>query len=531
MTRINPSARKRKRGVLPRCAAMLSLLTVWPGSVLAESLPDAVQAALRETPRIEAARRSLKAVQERKGRAISGYLPSLDLSMGSGEEWNNTTSTRPVEGENHLRRGELQVNLNQPLFDGFSTWHQMAENDAKETAEQAALDSASDEVVLDTVLAYLEVLKQRELQQLLREQEQHHRQILSRVRDMASLGLSTSVDAELSDSRLRLILSDLVSANGAVQKAVTRYQRMVGREPGPLEPPGVPSGLPTSLQQAEELALQLNPSLRRSKGELASTRATHAGNYSRYWPKLGLDVGYSNTDNVGGVRGYNENMRAMVRLNVNLFHGGSDLATVRESAEQVGRSQGLLDDARDTVVEEVRVAWERRQIALERLARLDDHLESKQKVTSAYHEQFRMGLRPLLDVLNAENELTTARNTRVNEFYEHLSSGYRLLAAMGTLRQAFPSEGSAPTPAVRPFQEMAEGRAGKAQSIPASVVRDPSPVAAMVREAIPASMVHDAGADALDGVDTLDEASELLWQESSAIATGSSELEPVLQAE
>ncbi|MBF0190331.1 MAG: TolC family outer membrane protein [Magnetococcales bacterium] len=487
---------KRKRRFWPCC---LGLLTVWSGlsqQAEAQTLPEAVQSALRETPRIEAARRALQAIRARKARAISGYLPSLDLSLGTGEEWNDTTTTRLTEGENRLRRGELQVTLNQPLFDGFSTWHQVAENDARERTERAALDSAADEVALDTVLAYLEVLKQRELHQLLQEQERLHRQILARVQDMASLGLSTSVDAELSQSRLKLIVSDLVSASGAGQKAATRFRRLVGREPGPLEPAVLsPATLPGSLEIALEQALRLNATLMRSKGELASTTASHAGNHARYWPKLGLDVGYSNTDNVGGTRGYNENVRAMVRLNVNLFHGGSDLATVRESAEQVGRSQGLLDEVQATVLEDVRVAWDRMQTARERLARLDEHLESKQKVTSAYHEQFRMGLRPLLDVLNSENELTSARNARVNESYEQQIAGYRLLAVVGLLRTVFVGDQPALPAPSGSLQVKVEVEEPSAPETPAVASQ---PLA----------------------VETLDQASELLWQESSALVEG-----------
>ncbi|GAB0057232.1 hypothetical protein SIID45300_01555 [Candidatus Magnetaquicoccaceae bacterium FCR-1] len=439
-----------------RCLGGLSFMVIaLPcASALADSIPEAMRSALKDTPRIEAARRSLQAIKERRARAVSGYLPTLDLSLATGNEWSNTTSTRPVEGEVRLQRGEMQVTLNQPLFDGFSTWHQVAENDARESSEQAALDQASEEVALDTVLAYLEVLRQRELQHLLREQEEVHTLILERVRDMARLGIVTSVDADLSESRLKLIISDLASAEGSVRKAATRFRRMVGREPGVLDPALSPVGfLPKTLQEAIEWATHHNASLKRSKGDLESSRASHAGNYARYWPKVGLDLGYSNTDNVNGTRSYNENVRAMVRMNVNLFHGGADLATVRESAEQLGRSQGLYDEAQETVYEEVRTAWERIRTSRERFAKLEDHLEAKQRVTASYHEQFKMGLRPLLDVLNSENELTAAKNALVNEKYEELSASYRLMAAMGILRASLPG-GDPDKPLSAPNQEM-----------------------------------------------------------------------------
>ncbi|MBF0342381.1 MAG: hypothetical protein HQL95_15660, partial [Magnetococcales bacterium] len=78
-----------------------------------------------------------------------------------------------------------------------------------------------------------------------------------------------------------------------------------------------------------------------------------------------------------------------------------------------------------------------------------------------------------------------ARSSRINEQYEHLAAGYRLLAAMGTLRQSLPADvndGVKPLPA--PSQDLVK---------PATEPQENSM-----------------------SVETLDEATELLWQESSS---------------
>jgi len=63
---------------------------------------------------------------------------------------------------------------------------------------------------------------------------------------------------------------------------------------------------------------------------------------------------------------------------------------------------------------------------------------------SAYKQQFTLGQRTLLDVLNTENELFEARKSYVNANYDELFAQYRLLNAEGklldSLRVARPAE-------------------------------------------------------------------------------------------
>ena len=63
---------------------------------------------------------------------------------------------------------------------------------------------------------------------------------------------------------------------------------------------------------------------------------------------------------------------------------------------------------------------------------------------NAYKQQFTLGQRTLLDVLNTENELFEARKNYVNADYDELFAQYRLLNAEGklldSLRVARPDE-------------------------------------------------------------------------------------------
>jgi len=68
-----------------------------------------------------------------------------------------------------------------------------------------------------------------------------------------------------------------------------------------------------------------------------------------------------------------------------------------------------------------------------RLGYLKAHLESTEDVVKSYKEQFKLGKRSLLDVLDSENELFNARASLVSTQYAELFSLFKLLESFGRL--------------------------------------------------------------------------------------------------
>ena len=67
---------------------------------------------------------------------------------------------------------------------------------------------------------------------------------------------------------------------------------------------------------------------------------------------------------------------------------------------------------------------------------LESHVGSSKRALDAYYEQFNLGERTLLDVLNVENEVFGARSNLVNGQFAVLTGFYRILASTGRLLQS-----------------------------------------------------------------------------------------------
>jgi adhesin transport system outer membrane protein len=123
-------------------------------------------------------------------------------------------------------------------------------------------------------------------------------------------------------------------------------------------------------------------------------------------------------------------------MNYNLYRGGADSARVQQYAAKLNAAYDLRDkqcrDIRQTAL-----------IALNDVTRLDlqraqlaQHELSTSKAREAYRQQFDIGQRSLLDLLDTENELYQARRAVVNADNDLQFADARVLTSNGSLLQA-----------------------------------------------------------------------------------------------
>ena len=91
-------------------------------------------------------------------------------------------------------------------------------------------------------------------------------------------------------------------------------------------------------------------------------------------------------------------------LRYNLFRGG-DIAREREAFLRVKEARENLRVAQRDAEEEARVAYHALITARARLEALSDGVDAQRATRDIYAQQFDLGQRGLLDLLDAENEL------------------------------------------------------------------------------------------------------------------------------
>ncbi|MFW6345718.1 MAG: TolC family protein, partial [Halomonas sp.] len=295
---------------------------------------------------------------------------------------------------------------------------------------------ASQSVALEAAEAYLDVSRYRERVDLARDNYRQHLEVYDQIEERALSGAGRGVDLEQISGRLALAESNLMTEASNLHDVTSRYQRIVGElPPETLAPaPGMDDRLPASVSEALDMAFEGNPDFHAAIENIESVRAERDGTRSAFQPRLDLQ-GRTGTNNESGIAGRRDQHSIELVASMNLYRGGSDLASFRAASDRVEEAVNLREKACHDVRQETQIAYNDTRRLREQMDYLNEHRQSIDRVRGAYQQQFDIGERTLLDVLDSENEYFDASLASVDAEYDIALAEARTLAAMGQLMQ------------------------------------------------------------------------------------------------
>lgn len=425
-----------------RTLAIVIPLCMSVGIANADTLQEAVDATVKTNPDVLAATNERQAVAKEIDQARAGYYPTVDLAVGTGWEMTDNPSTRAAgKGEVHMNRDEASLNLRQMLFDGMETKNEVMRQEARTNSRAFGVYSAAENTSLDAVDAYLNVLKRQKLVELAQTNLEAHQRTHDQILLRAERGVGRKADMEQSLGRLALAEANLMSEESNLRDAETAYIRVVGMPPSSLSKPDSPiSQLPATVDEAIAMGLENHPTLILANYDVESAQAQHATAKAPFYPDLHLEVGTRADHDIDGQRGMDKDITAMLRLRYNLYNGGKDSARREETAYLINQAAEIRNNTHRQVEESVRLSWNAWQTLKSQLPAREQHVQSSEKARDAYRQQFSLGQRTLLDLLDSENEVFRARSALVNTQYDEMFSMYRILNSMGMLLQSLSVE-------------------------------------------------------------------------------------------
>lgn len=421
------------RRLLPAAAGIILLTNAH--CALANPLPEVVLHTLQTNPTIRSAQENLMAVKQSYYEARSGFLPSIDVAVAKGREKTESPSLLS-QGVNSkwLTRRESSLSISQPIYTGGQTINQVQQQSYAVKSAQAQVLAEAEEVVHATVDAYLNVLRHTRLIELAEENLAIHKVTLRLVEQRFSGGAGHRADIELIEARLALAQARVISSRGSRRVAQARYYAITGINAENLQLPQVPYYLlPKSTEHAVELARHQSPLLRAAMHNVTAARKGTSALKSAFRPQIQLDLSSSNNRNTDGTTGHNKDKLVMLRASFNLFRGGADQARLVESRHRAIESEQTMLELQRSVTELVQTSWIDFNTSVARLVQLREYVTSTSEVVNAYKQQFKLGKRLLLNVLDSENENYSATVDRVNGEFDVAINAYAVFANIGNL--------------------------------------------------------------------------------------------------
>jgi len=401
------------------------------------TLRDAIAIGMNTNPETGVVQTNRRATDEELNQARALYLPSLDLRVDGGLEHSDDPGTRggiDDDDEENLWRYDASLTLTQMLFDGFETKYENTRQKMRVLSASNRVRETAELVGLAITESYLEVMRQREILRISRDNVADHIVILEQIEDSEGAGRSTNADLQQARARLASARAQEASIRQALRVAEASFIREVGDAPGDLVMPMVPlDSIAPDLEREVKEALAQSPTLDIFEADIKVAGAEYEAAKATFYPQVDLQLNARQGHDLSGVEGRDTSASALVVMDWNLYRGGGDTARVREFISREAQSKEARAEAARGVENNVRQTWAQMVAAGERARQFTAQADANTEVVKAYRDQFDLNRRSLLDVLDSQNELFVSRSNAVNAHFVEMFAVYSLMALKGEL--------------------------------------------------------------------------------------------------
>jgi adhesin transport system outer membrane protein len=404
-----------------------------------ETIPvkESIEAMLRNNHSLKSIQENRSAVGHEIDRAKAGYGPRLDLTARGGVGKLSNSTTRDYNYDSVSPHSSASLTLSQPIWDGWLTRSRVRETEATyQSLDYRVLDNANS-LALDAIIAHVDVLRRQRIYQLAADNVVRHEEILEKTRERESLGVDTMADISQAQSRLARARSTLTEAKASLKIGEETYTRLTQHAAVKLGPVNMPESMFQNSAEVLKEAQKYNPKVSAYMEDVKAARAQKEGARSAYSPALSVEAGpsYSDRDSKSKLWTFEFDVAAVVRWN--LFNSGADVAENKAAAARIRQARQTLYDYMDDLKLSVEESWTEYLSAKEQLAFYTEAVEYNTSTRDAYEEQFVLGERSLLDVLDAENELFNSSTQAATALGNSLIAAYRMKALAGSLLPSF----------------------------------------------------------------------------------------------
>lgn len=407
-----------------------------PGFARADSLLDTLAKAYSYNPQLDAERARLRATDEDVARANSGYRPDIRGSADIGHEHNETRPSLGSNGPSNPKGYAFQ--LIQPIFRGFQTTNAVNAAEASVRAGREVLRNVEQQVLLDAVTAYGNVVRDQSIVKLRENNLNFLSTELRATRDRFAVGEVTKTDVSQAEARRALGQSDLDLARANLNSSRAIYLQVVGSPPSNLRDADSNSRLlPKSLDEAIAIGTRENPQV------VAALYNEQGAKYlvdqirGELLPEAQVEATYTDRYDSSSSIDRSETASIVGRLNVPIYPSGGEVyARVRQAKHtHLSRIQEI-EQARAAAQSQVAQAWA--QLVGFKAQRESDkaQIQANQTALNGVREEEKVGQRTLIEVLNAQQELLSSQVQLETTKRNVLVATYTVISAIGRLSVA-----------------------------------------------------------------------------------------------
>jgi outer membrane protein len=420
--------------MLPKPLFLALTLALAPAAHAA-NLSDTFRDAQAYDAQYAAARAAWQAGQEKAAQGRAGLLPQVNLS---GNVRYNEVDTD--FGNSDFSSNTLAIQAAQPLFRRQNTvQYEQAKNQVK--IAELQFRAAEQDLVLRVAQAYFDVLQSQDNLAFIAAQKAAISEQLAAAKRNFEVGTATITDTHEAQARFDLTVAQEIAEQNSFNIRLRALEKLIGKPAGGLDVLAENRILKTEAGAIDDWAQRaatgnLAAEIQRLAKAIADQDVER--NRAGHYPTLDAVAGYSVNNNLSaGTLRYDANVAQIgLELNLPIYQGGLTSSRVREAIANQEKARQDLENASREASLQARQAWLNVNSGAARVRALEQALISSQAQLDSTKLGLQVGVRTSLDVLDAEQQVLSARRDLAGARYAYLLAGLSLKAAGGTLSPA-----------------------------------------------------------------------------------------------
>ena len=416
------------RMVMAALAALLPGLAAAP--VSAQSLIDSLSAAYNTNPDLGAQRARLRATDETVAQALANWRPTVRLSGEIGKQYFDY-NLRPKALTLEPRNAAVQIV--QPIFRGGKTVAQTRQAKEDVLAERATLVQREQQVLLDAIAAYSNLVRDDVVVKLRASNVNVLRQQLTATEARFRVGELTRTDVSQAESRVAGAQADLIKSEADLNISRATFVKVIGLKPGALVDPKAFGALPKTEEEVIALAGDVNPGVQAAIHRELSARHQVDLAFGDLLPTVSIVGTARRAYDISFEHDRQDTVTVVGQVSVPLYQGGAEYSRVRQAKQIVSQRMLELDSTRRLTIEAAVRAWRTWESSKARLDSIAAQVRAAEVALQGVREEAKVGSRTVLDVLNQEQELLNAKVELVRAQNELIIAHFGVLAVIGKL--------------------------------------------------------------------------------------------------
>ena len=403
----------------------------------ATSLRNSIEDTLNSNPSIIAEHLNRDAYELYIRQEEADYLPTLDLDAfyEESETKDAPDETPPAEGTTRKDGWNAVLKLEHVLYDGGLTPSQVMEYQYKYNSNKYRSLYEVENIILDTVDAYIDLVSRQELVSLSKYNITLHENYLAIAKEKEEIS-GEVLETYQVNSKYHSVLDRFYEQENEESQAKNLYEKLVGKKlEGNICRPRVnESFLPLNLEDAIKEGLRRSYKIKEQIEKTKEQKEKIVQERAGYKPTLTLEL-QSEYDNDLELaeNGREDTHSARVYLSWNLFNGGKTYYMTKKETIFLKEEQKKLDNITNEVIEEIKASYETFYNTQKRIKNLKLYEEDNFNIVKIYKKQLADGTRTFIDILNAEAELYRSSIDKIQNEFDYIGSYYDLLFKMSML--------------------------------------------------------------------------------------------------